>query len=45
MYNRIGEAEDYDSNFGDTQESNNRYKTITIKIIESIQMESTKNSN
>ena len=38
MYNRIGEAEDYDSNFGDTQESNNRYKTITIKIIESFQM-------
>ena len=31
MYNRIGEAEDYDSNFGDTQESNSRYKTITIK--------------
>ena len=27
MYNRIGEAEDYDSNFGDTQESNDRYNS------------------
>ena len=31
MYNRIGEAEDYDSNFGDTQESNDRYKNNNNK--------------